>query len=55
VKTLADPATAAALRSARSSINDAIRAARLGDGIRYDCYLAQATLRQLITDLESTK
>jgi hypothetical protein len=42
------------LRSARRSIDKAIIDARLGRGIRYDTWIAQATLRALLDELEAT-
>jgi hypothetical protein len=52
-RSLAPPETLAALRTARDSVNLAIKAARLGHGIRYDTFIAQATLRQLMDELEA--
>jgi hypothetical protein len=52
-RSLAPPETLAALRTARDSVNQAIKAARLGHGIRYDTYIAVSTLRQLKDELET--
>jgi hypothetical protein len=42
-----------ALREARHSIDLAIQDVRRGRGIRYDTYIAAATLRELLDDLEA--
>jgi hypothetical protein len=42
-----------ALRAARHSIDLAIQDARRGRGIRFDTYVAIATLRELLDDLEA--
>ena len=42
-----------ALRAARHSIDLAIQDARRGRGIRYDTYIAAATLRELLDELEA--
>jgi len=52
-RSVAPPETLAALRTARDSVNQAIKAARLGHGIRYDTYIAVATLRELMDEIES--
>jgi len=52
-RSLAPPETLAALRMARDSVNQAIKAARLGHGIRYDTYIAVATLRELMDEIEA--
>jgi len=41
------------LRAARHSIDLAIQDARRGRGIRYDTYIAAATLRELLDELEA--
>ena len=42
-----------ALHAARHSIDLAIQDARRGRGIRFDTYVAIATLRELLSDLEA--